>query len=73
MNPLEHFLSTHSRRQFFRRSGVTLGSAALASLLRENLGAAPAAANPLAAPHPHFAPKAKQVIYLHMKSRRYTY
>ena len=66
MNPLEHFLSTHSRRQFFRRSGVTLGSAALASLLRENLGAAPAAANPLAARAPHFAPKAKQVIYLHM-------
>src|SRR5207247_1182433 len=56
-------LATHSRRQFFRRSGLTLGSAALASLLRENLGAA---TNPLAAKAPHFAPKAKSVIYLHM-------
>ncbi len=64
MNPIEHFLATQSRRQFFRRSGITLGSAALASLLRENLHAAPA--NPLAAHAPHFAPKAKRVIYLHM-------
>ncbi|MGB8169321.1 MAG: DUF1501 domain-containing protein [Chthoniobacteraceae bacterium] len=64
MNPIEHFLATQSRRQFFRRSGLTLGSAALASLLRENLSAAPA--NPLAAHAPHFASKAKRVIYLHM-------
>jgi len=66
MNPLEHFLATQSRRQFFRRSGITLGSTALASLLQEQLGAAPIAANPLAARTPHFAPKAKNVIYLHM-------
>ena len=64
MNPIEHFLAAQSRRQFFRRSGLTLGSAALATLLRENLRAAPA--NPLAAHAPHFAPKAKRVIYLHM-------
>lgn len=64
MNPLEHLLATHSRRQFFRRSGVTLGSAALASLLRENLAAAPV--NALAPKAPHFAAKAKHVIYLHM-------
>ncbi len=65
MNPLDHLLATHSRRQFFRRSGVTLGSTALASLLRESLGAT-TAPNPLAARPPHFAPKAKNVIYLHM-------
>ncbi len=66
MNPLEDLLAAHSRRQFFRRSGLTLGSAALAGLLRENLAAAPAPADPLAMRPPHFAPKAKNVIYLHM-------
>ncbi len=64
MNPLEHLLATHSRRQFFRRSGLTLGSAALAGLLRENAAGAPV--NPLSVKAPHFAPKAKNVIYLHM-------
>ncbi|MEQ1859803.1 MAG: DUF1501 domain-containing protein [Chthoniobacteraceae bacterium] len=63
MNPIDHVLATQSRRQFFRRSGVTLGSAALANLLRES---ASAVTNPLAAKLPHFAPKAKNVIYLHM-------
>ena len=46
-----------SRRDFFRKSGLTLGTAALGSLLeRESFGAM----------RPHFAPKAKHVIYLHM-------
>src|SRR3954469_8328133 len=66
MDSLAHFLAAQSRRQFFRRSGLTLGSAALAGLLRESLHAAPALANPLAPQAPHFAPKAKRVIYLHM-------
>src|SRR3954470_3736855 len=66
MESLEHFLAAHNRRQFFRRSGLTLGSTALAGLLRESLHAAPALANPLAPQPPHFAPKAKRVIYLHM-------
>jgi len=48
-----------SRRQFFRQSGLGLGSAALGSLLARDLPAA-------AAPRPHFAPKAKNIIYLHM-------
>ena len=59
-------LAPQSRRQFFRRTGLTLGSAALANLLREELGAAPPVADPLAPRAPHFAPKAKNVIYLHM-------
>lgn len=61
-----HDLATLSRRQFFRQSGLTLGSTALASLLREQLGAAVPTGNPLAAQRPHFAPKAKNIIYLHM-------
>ena len=48
-----------SRRDFFKHSA--LGSAALGSLLAQDL---PAAANTFAGPH--FAPKAKHIIYLHM-------
>ncbi len=44
-----------------------LGAIALSSLLGRNAFAAPAAAtNPLAARLPHFAPKAKRIIYLHL-------
>ncbi len=46
-----------SRRDFFRKSGLTLGTAALGSLLSRESSAAI---------QPHFAPKAKNVIYLHM-------
>jgi hypothetical protein len=50
-----------NRRQFFGRSAVGIGSAALGGLLaREG-----SAANGLAA-LPHFAPKAKRVVYLFM-------
>jgi hypothetical protein len=69
MNPLEHHLQTQSRRQFLQGSGIGLGAIALSSLLAEAVPARqnPAAAsNPLAARAPHFAPKAKHVIYLHM-------
>jgi hypothetical protein len=54
-----------SRRAFLRNSAGGIGLAALASLLGENALAAPARATdgmrPLA---PHFAPRAKRVIYL---------
>ncbi|HEX4132298.1 MAG TPA: DUF1501 domain-containing protein [Pirellulales bacterium] len=54
----------YNRRFFLQRSGLCLGTAALASLLAES---APAATNdPLAARKPMFAPRAKRVIYLHM-------
>ncbi len=44
-----------------------MGAIALGQLFRENGWAAPAAlANPLAPKQPHFAPKAKRVIYLFM-------
>jgi hypothetical protein len=68
MNSTMHNPTTHldllTRRGFFRRSGLTLGSLALSTLLRQTLGAAPA--NPLAAKNPMFKPRAKRVIYLHM-------
>jgi hypothetical protein len=69
MNPLEQCLKTQSRRQFLQGTGVSLGALALHSLLADNSFAGPgqyASPNPLAVRPPHFAPKAKHVIYLHM-------
>ncbi|MDA1275521.1 MAG: DUF1501 domain-containing protein [Verrucomicrobia bacterium] len=64
-NPLQD----QTRRQFFGRCGMGLGSIALASLLSENrLNAAPDPRfqNPLAPRQPHLAPKAKNIIYMFM-------
>jgi len=54
-----------TRRQFFSKSAVGLGGAALSSLLNPELfaGTAPQRYGGLAG-LPHFAPKAKRVIYL---------
>lgn len=46
-----------SRRDFFGSTGIGFGGIALASLLQEDLAAAP---------QTHFPPRAKHVIYLHM-------
>lgn len=62
MNPFQEYLRNETRRQFLRRGGNVLGAAALASLMGESSARADLAP-PLV---PHFAPKAKQVIYLHM-------
>ena len=51
-------LDPFTRRLFFRNSGIALGSAALAPLLREQAGATPAP-SPL-----HFPPRARRIIYL---------
>ena len=56
MDPIRSHLHLTSRRQFFSRTGMALGSAALASLLAEDSGA----------PVPHFPPKVKRVIFLFM-------
>ncbi len=53
------------RREFLSRSGIGLGSAALAMLLAED-GYGGEKLHPLAPKKPHHAPKAKRVIYLHM-------
>jgi hypothetical protein len=50
-----------ARRWFLRQCGVGLGAAALTSLLAND---GYAAADPLAPKAPHFAPKAKRVIFL---------
>jgi hypothetical protein len=58
-----------SRRWFLQQCGVGLGSVALGQLLTEAGFASTdgsAAADPLAVRAPHFAPKAKRVIFLFM-------
>src|SRR5438093_679890 len=66
---LEHARAL-TRRQFFCKSGLSLGAVALGGLLSRDgyAGVAPAlkSANPLAPRKPHFAPKAKSIIYLDM-------
>src|SRR5580692_1958082 len=53
-----------SRRQILQHAGLGFGALALTGLARRDANAS--AANPLAPRPPHFAPKAKSVIYLFM-------
>ncbi len=66
MNPLLDLQVLQTRRQFFGNSGVRLGSVALGSMLGAGGKAFAAQMNPALADLPHFAPKAKSIIYLHM-------
>src|ERR1051325_5086386 len=69
MNLLHEKAKFLTRRQFFGRSAVGIGGAALASLLNPSLLAAltdPARDGLGVLGHPHFAPRAKRVIYLFM-------
>jgi hypothetical protein len=63
-------LQAITRRHFLRRAQLGLGSIALGTLLAQSRPAASqptaAAPNPLAPRAPHFAPRARRVIYLHM-------
>jgi hypothetical protein len=67
MHPLEQHYLTLTRRRFFGRAAATLGAGlgglALSSILSQTArgeSSAPAIG-------PHFAPKARRVIYLHME------
>src|SRR5712671_6633957 len=70
MDPIFAHQLLQTRRQFFGHTGLRLGGLALASLLRgASANAASQAAariHPALAGFPHFAPKAKRLIYLHM-------
>ncbi|MEC9092229.1 MAG: DUF1501 domain-containing protein [Planctomycetota bacterium] len=71
MNPLREAELIETRRHFFGKAAGGIGTAALASLLNPSLFAAKAAQaesqTRLGLPAlPHFAPKAKRVIYLFM-------
>jgi hypothetical protein len=62
MNPVVERCLQLTRRHFFGRAATGLGVAALASLLSEDRACGRETANGLGLPH--FAPKAKRVIYL---------
>jgi hypothetical protein len=64
MDPIKERSLLLTRRQFFGRSAVGVGTAALASLLNPRIFAG--LQNSSALGKPHFAPKAKRVIYLFM-------
>ncbi|HZW29350.1 MAG TPA: DUF1501 domain-containing protein [Isosphaeraceae bacterium] len=76
MDPIRDQIEQMTRRHFFGRTGLSLGTAALASLLGEHArgGGATPSGGSTAAAHatgglpglPHFPPKAKRAIYLFM-------
>ena len=75
MDPLQEYHLQQTRRQFFGQGGLRLGGLAMAWLgARAGISSASASnATPsIVSPHPalagfpHFAPKAKRLIYLHM-------
>jgi hypothetical protein len=73
-SPLDEIGLNLTRRRFFEQGSHLLGGAALATLLNDGRALGNASAGPAAAAvdrvpgavGPHFAPKAKRVIYLHM-------
>jgi hypothetical protein len=66
IHPSDEAVLTETRRQLFARGARGLGCVALASLLAENLGATTRPAVGGLPGLPHFAPKAKRAVYLHM-------
>lgn len=67
MTPFDRYVNLETRRQFFARGAMGLGTAALASLLPGALQANIGGVQETGLPGlPHFAPKAKRAIYLFM-------
>ncbi len=55
-----------TRRQFFTRCSTGMGAVALAALLGQSAWAEDPRVGPMSVRPPHFAPKAKRVIFMHM-------
>jgi hypothetical protein len=73
MSPLHQYLQHQSRRHFFKTTGLAVGRIALAGLMAPELARKALAADtssvrshPSLPGLPHFAPKAKRLIYLFM-------
>jgi len=67
MDPTHETIQRQTRRQFFSRSALGLGTAALASLIDVDRAAASSRSSTGGLPGlPHFEPKAKRAIYLFM-------
>ncbi|MDB4629153.1 DUF1501 domain-containing protein [Akkermansiaceae bacterium] len=66
MNPQLESLQYKTRRHFFKKCSMGLGGVALSEMLTTDAMGLEAPDNPLLPKLPHFAPKAKRVIYLHL-------
>jgi hypothetical protein len=66
MNPQLESLQYTTRRHFFKKCSMGLGGVALSEMLATDAMGLEAPDNPLLPKLPHFAPKAKRVIYLHL-------
>jgi hypothetical protein len=71
MHPIREYQLAQTRRQFFGSSGLRFGGIALAMMAGRagkaaEMAAIPERIHPPLPDLPHFAPKAKAVIYLHM-------
>jgi hypothetical protein len=68
MNPGLEFYQRQTRRHFLDNCRIGLGGIALSTMLggESSAGKGGGVINPLAPRKPHFEPKAKRVIYLHM-------
>ena len=64
MNPSEPDILRQTRRHFLSRASAGVGAMALASLGHGRVGPADDAARSIARLAPHFAPRAKRIIYL---------
>src|ERR1035438_5568433 len=64
---LQQFHAIRSRRKFFRECAGGIGTIALAQMLEREARGAAVEQNPLAPRKPHFAPKAKNVIFMFME------
>ncbi|SVB67124.1 uncharacterized protein METZ01_LOCUS219978, partial [marine metagenome] len=69
MTPLHLHYLNESRREFLKHTGMGIGALGLASVLDDRLFAVPTAGgqrNTLVLRQSHFAPRAKNVIYIHL-------
>ena len=66
MNPLQEYHRLETRRQFFARGKSALGFAVLGSLLGDSLRLWADDGSRAKPSVPHFTPKVKNIIYLHM-------
>ena len=65
MTPKQHYHLTESRREFLKHTGAGMGALGLASVLNDRVFAG-GPADSFSPSRPHFAPRAKNVIYIHL-------
>ena len=66
MNPRQQYYLTESRREFLKHTGFGIGALGLGSVINPSLFATPGTTGLTTTQQPHFKPRAKHVIYLHM-------